>query len=59
MRKILIFSLLFLLALSSSARSGKKIPQGSYMWEDFEKAKAEAIEKKRPLLMMYTNLKST
>ena len=56
MKKILIMLLLLFLSASTFARGSKKAPQGTYMWEDFEKAKAEAVTKKKPLLMMYTDL---
>ena len=54
-----IFILLILLAVGSYGKSVDNLPRGTYMWKDFEKAKAEAIKKKRPLLIMYTDLAST
>ena len=54
MKKFLLFTLLCL--MPSFLMAAQKLPKGVYRWSEFETAKKESIEDKKPMLYVYTSL---
>ena len=58
MKRVILLGLLMLCAFNSFAKNSKALPKGTYKWNDFEKAKDEAIKQKKPLLIFYIDPKT-
>lgn len=54
MKKILYAFLLLL--MPSVLMAAGKLPKGTYLWEDYDEARTEAIKEKKPILFVYTDL---
>ena len=54
MKGFLIFSICIL----STVVMGTNLPKGAYLWQDFEAAKKDAVKNKKPILFVFTDLKT-